>query len=325
MNTIDKLLVVGAGSALGLYLPVLKNLEVDLFIYDKDKRRMKDAISIDGFKEFKLRRCSEPGFMLNLTPASIHHEINKIYLDNGWSVYSEKPLVKSDDELLACKKYLGERLWIAPDICLFDNYQEFSRLVRLGGSVLNVQCVYKTTGHELWHPRPWVFYTLGGGVINDIFPYFSRVLFTLLGSYKILDVDREFSSRHDLFPKDKIHESENVPVYCQAKLLSEGGVHIDLELDFNSKNNESYICVETENYRIMYDPVDTASEVKILDSSNGIVQTFKPSNPDQRGLGIQRILDSKKYDPFFSVHANKQDIYREQQMILLLNQGERSG
>ena len=124
--------------------------------------------------------------VLNLTVPQAHGPVAIAALQNGKSVYNEKPLAvtRADAQQmlqLATEKNL--RAGGAPDTFLGGGIQTCRKLIDDGwiGEPVAVSAFMLSRGVETWHPNPDFFYQIGGGPMFDMGPYYLTALVNLLG------------------------------------------------------------------------------------------------------------------------------------------------
>ena len=110
-------------------------------------------------------------------------------LQNGKSVYSEKPLALSREAAQQMIQLAGDnklRIGCAPDTFLGAGLQTCRKLIDDGaiGQPIAATAFMLNRGHENWHPDPEFFYKAGGGPLFDMGPYYLTALVSLLGPVK---------------------------------------------------------------------------------------------------------------------------------------------
>jgi predicted dehydrogenase len=124
--------------------------------------------------------------VLNLTIPAAHTEIALGAIENGKSVYSEKPLAVTFDDarrVVEAAAEAGVGVGCAPDTVLGTGTQTARAAIDAGhiGRPTAAIATMVTPGHERWHPDPGFYYRPGGGPLLDMGPYYISALVHLLG------------------------------------------------------------------------------------------------------------------------------------------------
>jgi predicted dehydrogenase len=124
--------------------------------------------------------------VLNLTIPSAHVAVDLAAIENGKSVYSEKPLAVTFDDasrVMAAAAAAGVAVGCAPDTVLGTGTQTARAAIDAGriGRPTAATATMVTAGHERWHPDPDFYYRPGGGPLLDMGPYYVTSLVHLLG------------------------------------------------------------------------------------------------------------------------------------------------
>jgi len=127
--------------------------------------------------------------VVNLTVPQAHVEVSAAAIAAGKSVYSEKPLGLERTEaasLVDGAAAAGVRLGCAPDTFMGAGLQTCRALIDDGaiGKPVAATAFMQSPGPESWHPRPQIFYAVGGGPVFDMGPYYVTALVSLLGPVK---------------------------------------------------------------------------------------------------------------------------------------------
>ncbi|MES5824022.1 Gfo/Idh/MocA family oxidoreductase [Streptomyces sp. RG80] len=134
----------------------------------------------------ELLSSPEVDTVLNLTVPAAHAEIALGAIRHGKHVYGEKPLTAELPDahaVLEAAAKAGVGVGCAPDTVLGTGVQTARAAVESGsiGRPLSASAVMVTPGHERWHPHPDFYYTVGGGPLLDMGPYYLASLVHLLG------------------------------------------------------------------------------------------------------------------------------------------------
>ncbi len=138
-------------------------------------------VGLDG-----LLSTSDVEYVINLTPAAIHGEVNRKCLQAGFHVYSEKPLAAFADEAQALIQLSANRnrlLACAPATPLWPSVATAKSLLAndlLGAPVVATAALIYP-GPELFHPNPAHLYQPSSGPLLDMGPYYLSALEELLG------------------------------------------------------------------------------------------------------------------------------------------------
>ena len=173
----------------------------------------------------------EIDIVLDLCPPQAHYEINRLALEAGKHVYSEKPLAPQaaqGAELVRLAREKGVRLGCAPDVPLGAMIQTARHLVDAGaiGRVVGATANLFKQGVETWHPNPNFLYQPGAGPLMDMGPYYLTALLHIVGPFASVSAMDAIS-----FPTRRItsqpHYGEliqvRVPTYVNALLRFETG------------------------------------------------------------------------------------------------------
>ena len=124
--------------------------------------------------------------VVNLTIPQAHVGVSRAAIDNGKSVFSEKPLALTVEEgrgRVAAARAANVRIGCAPDTFLGAGLQTCRGLIDSGaiGEPVAANAFMLSPGPEGWHPRPQIFYEYGAGPMFDMGPYYFTALVMLLG------------------------------------------------------------------------------------------------------------------------------------------------
>ncbi len=184
--------IVGCGTISKVYLEVCKQFEIldvvacaDLFI----ERAQARAAEYHVPKVYSVEELlADPGIeiVINLTIPAVHAEVALAAIENGKSVFNEKPLaIRREDgrQILAAAHDKGVLVGCAPDTFLGGGLQTCRKLIDDGwiGEPIAATAFMMSHGHESWHPDPDFYYQPGGGPMFDMGPYYLTALATLIG------------------------------------------------------------------------------------------------------------------------------------------------
>jgi predicted dehydrogenase len=187
-----KVAVIGCGSVSGQYLPHLsKSPYVELVSvcdikYDRAQKRAKEFNVPNSYPHIdKLMAGPHFDLMLTLTDMQEHGRLNKIALNAGRNVWSEKPMANTYKEgraLLDLAKEKKLRIWGAPAVVNSPQFAFMSKALRDGklGKVSSAHAHYGHTG-PTWSA---FFYEEGGGSLPDLGVYNIATLTGLFGPAK---------------------------------------------------------------------------------------------------------------------------------------------
>ncbi|NLF30825.1 MAG: Gfo/Idh/MocA family oxidoreductase [Planctomycetes bacterium] len=127
--------------------------------------------------------------VVNLTVPGAHHEVAMDVVNAGKSVYNEKPLTLSRTqaaELLTAAGTRGVLVGGAPDTFLGGGIQTCRKLIDDGwiGKPVAATAFFLSRGPEGWHPNPVFYYSLGGGPMFDMGPYYLTAMVALMGGVR---------------------------------------------------------------------------------------------------------------------------------------------
>jgi predicted dehydrogenase len=184
--------VIGCGSVSGSYFPHLsKSPYVELvsacdIIYERAQKRAAEFNVPNSYPHIDKMLAGPPfDLMVTLTDMQEHGRLNKIALNAGRHVWSEKPLAntyREGRELLDLAKSKQLRLWGAPAVVNSPQFAFMSKTIR-EGKLGRVSCAHAQYGHTgpTWSA---FFYEKGGGSLPDLGVYNLATLTGLLGPAK---------------------------------------------------------------------------------------------------------------------------------------------
>jgi predicted dehydrogenase len=184
--------IAGCGNISSIYLKNIarfENIEVAA-VADIDQSRAEaqaKAFDIPSvLSPADLIKSPDLSVILNLTIPAAHAEVALQALQNGKSVYNEKPLAvdrKAAAAILELAAKNGLRVGCAPDTFLGSSLQNARKVLDSGAIGVPIAAVafMLSGGPENWHSNPYFFYQTGGGPMFDMGPYYLTALTTLLG------------------------------------------------------------------------------------------------------------------------------------------------
>lgn len=185
--------VIGCGSVSNRYLPQLLSSSLIEVVSLCD---IKYERAVAQNKQYNVNATTYPhidkmlagvpfDMMVTLTDMQVHGDLNKIALNAGKHVWSEKPMANTYAEgkaLLDLAKSKGLRLWGAPAVVNSPQFAFMSKALQEGklGRVASAHGQYGHTG-PTWSA---FFYEKGGGSMPDLGVYNMATLTGLLGPAK---------------------------------------------------------------------------------------------------------------------------------------------
>ncbi|NMC60205.1 MAG: hypothetical protein GYA51_12615 [Candidatus Methanofastidiosa archaeon] len=323
-HKIIDIVFLGAGSALELYAPYLSQKKYNLYVCDLINNRADNAAQIYGFNSIPadIKRFPIGATVINLTPPSDHGLTNIEMLDQGYSVFSEKPAAHEKKHLEKITQLMSEgaRFAVAPDTHLSQANKIAQSLYKSGkfGRAISIRGIYHTKGHELWHPRPEMFYKKGGGVCLDILPYFLRSIESMFGRISSYEVERVLGSKIDLISLKNTNSS--IPLQVTITFITEKRQKVDLDLSFCSRSFQSNLIISFINHDIVFDPVDAGSDLRVIDHFENKVNIIVQRTKDIRGIGVEAFVSKDETDKYFGLE-NIKNFYREQTLLLNIDHG----
>jgi predicted dehydrogenase len=188
--------------------------------------------------------------LVNLTDMQEHEHLNRLGLQTGHHVWSEKPIANSlaaGQKLLRLAKEKGRRLWGAPIVVQSPQFAFMAKQIASGklGRVAAAHADYGHTGPN-WSA---FFYEKGGGSMPDLAVYNFTSLTGLLGPAKsvtamvsIVTPERTVTDKGRI----KVTEEDNAMV-----LMDHGnGVISHVQSGFNYFNPHGHEAKEETRYNI---------------------------------------------------------------------------
>lgn len=271
--------VIGCGKISGAYFNTNKTFNFFDIVAcaDLDLERAKASAAEYGIAKpcsvDELLADPEIGFVINLTIPQAHGPITQAALQNGKSVYNEKPFTVTREEAkqaIALAKEKGLRVGSAPDTFLGGGHQTCRKLIDDGaiGVPIGAVAFMGCHGHESWHPSPEFYYKVGGGPMFDMGPYYLTALINMLGP-----VRRVTGSARITFPERTITSEPlngqkitvDVPTHIAGVLDFENGAigNILMSFDLWSHNLPCLEIYGTEGSLQVPDPNGFGGEVKL--------------------------------------------------------------
>lgn len=184
--------LIGCGSVSGVYLPHLtKSPFVEVvslcdIVYERAQKRASEFNVANTYPSIEKMLAGVPFDLIVVTTDMQEHErLNKMALNAGKHVWSEKPMAnsyKAGKELLDLAKSKKLRIWGAPAVVNSPQFAFMSRALQEGklGKVASAHAHY---GHQgpTWSA---FFYEKGGGSLPDLGVYNLATLTGLLGPAK---------------------------------------------------------------------------------------------------------------------------------------------
>ena len=297
--------VIGCGAISGAYFNTNKTFNFFDIVAcaDLDLERAKASAA-----EFDIAKaCSvdqlladpEIGFIINLTIPQAHGPILLAALENGKSVYTEKPFTVTRQEaqkVIALANEKGLRVGSAPDTFLGGGHQTCRKLIDDGaiGTPIAAVAFMAGHGHESWHPSPEFYYKVGGGPMFDMGPYYLTALINMIGP-----VRRVTGSARVTFPERTITSEPlngtkikvDVPTHIAGVLDFQNGAigNILMSFDMWSHNLPCLEIYGTEGSLKVPDPNGFGGEVKIRKAGEGEWQDVELTHgyaQNARGIGM---------------------------------------
>ncbi|WP_174236161.1 Gfo/Idh/MocA family protein [Chryseolinea soli] len=222
-----KVAIIGCGSVSTQYLPHLsKSPYVELvstcdIIPERAVNAAKKYSIPNNFPSIE-KLLAGPAFdlMVNLTNMQEHGRLNKLAINAGKNVWSEKPMAttyQEGKELLELAKKKGVRIWGAPAVVMSPQFAFMAKAINEGklGKVSAAHAHYGHLGPD-WSA---FFYEKNGGSMPDLGVYNMVTLTGLLGPVKsvvamlnIITPERKVSNRPNPI---KVEEEDNSMVLME--------------------------------------------------------------------------------------------------------------
>lgn len=184
--------IIGCGSVSGVYLPHLsKSPHVELIstcdiIPERAKKRAAEFNIPNQYPSIEKMLAGAPfDLLVNTTDMQEHGRLNKIALNAGKHVWSEKPMAntyREGKELVDLAKSKGLRIWGAPAVVNSPQFAFMARAIN-EGRLGKVAAAHAHYGHLGPHWSAF-FYEKNGGSMPDLGVYNMASLTGLLGPVK---------------------------------------------------------------------------------------------------------------------------------------------
>lgn len=301
LNRKTKVGVIGCGSVSTKYLPHLsKSPFVEIVsVCDKVPQRAQDAAKkhnvANWYPHIDQMMAGVPfDLLVNLTDMQEHGRLNKIALNAGKNVWSEKPMANTYEDgvaLLNLAEKKGIRIWGAPAVV---NSPQFAFMAQqLAEKKLGrVAAAHACYGHEgpTWSA---FFYEKNGGSIPDLGVYNLATLTGLLGPAKSV-----VAMTNVITPERKVDDKGNVKVVAednsQILLEHETGALSHIMCGFNYFNPHGH------------DGKDDYPTVRIIGNTGAMDMIGYDWHP----LGVEMGMMGKENKEMFS--TDKKDYVWEQ-------------
>ncbi|MBB6479947.1 Gfo/Idh/MocA family protein [Spirochaeta isovalerica] len=312
MNRKTGIGIVGCGNISDIYFSNLTNMFPGVEIRgcsDLDAGKAaakKKKYNVPVYSTEELVKRDDIDIILNLTTPPYHGTIDKLALENGKHVYSEKPFASDREEaaeVLALAENKGLRVGCAPDTFLGSAFQTCRKLIDEGeiGKPLSVFASMNCHGHESWHPAPDFYYKKGGGPMLDMGPYYLTALVSLLGPVKSVQAVTScgFEQRVCSAANTKGKKIDvEVPTHYQGLMTFENGAAGSVIMSFDTWKSElPRIEIHgTEGSLLIPDPNGFDGPVKLfrkdsLKTAKVSTRNF-PYKMNSRGVGLADMADA---------------------------------
>lgn len=223
--------VIGCGSVSGMYLPHLRKSEFVELVSVCDiipERTRKAATTYQVPNQFSSieSMLAGPAFdlIVNLTNMQEHGRLNRIALNAGRHVWSEKPLANSYAEGRELVDFATQRrlkIWGAPAVVNSPQFAFMAQAIR-DGKIGKVAAAHAHYGHlgPTWSA---FFYEQGGGSLPDLGVYNIATLTGMLGPAKSL-----MAMTSIVTPTRKVDDKGAIPVVAEdnAMIIMDHGAGI---------------------------------------------------------------------------------------------------
>jgi predicted dehydrogenase len=239
--------VIGCGSVSRMYLPNLAaspfvELVAACDIIPERAKQAAEKFAIPHHHPDIQQMLAGASFelLVNLTDMQEHERLNRLAIDAGKHVFSEKPIANSlaaGRELLELARGKGLRLWGAPTVVQSPQFA-FMAETLAAGTLGRVAAAHASYGH-LGPGWAEFFYAEGGGSLPDLGVYNLTFLTGLLGPARAVTAMTSIVT-----PKRNIHGKGEMAVVAEDNamvLLDHGnGVISHIECGFNYFNPKDH-------------------------------------------------------------------------------------
>jgi predicted dehydrogenase len=261
--------VIGCGSVSNMYLPHLARCPFaelvsacDIIPERADRQAARFHIPNRYPHIDKMLAGAPFDLLVNLTDMQEHERLNKLALQAGRHVWSEKPIANSlaaGQALLALARERHLRLWGAPTVVQSPQFAFMAKTLAAGalGRVAAAHADYGHTGPD-WSS---FFYEKGGGSLPDLGVYNLTTLTGLLGPARAV-----VAMTSVITPTRKIRNKGVVPVTAEDNamvILDHGaGVFSHVQCGFNYFNPHGHSGGKEERHTITI--VGTAGNMALV-------------------------------------------------------------
>lgn len=306
--------IIGCGVISEQYLSTFRQVaDVDVrFLADLELDRARaraeefDVRTADGElacgTDAELLAREDIDIVVNLTIPAEHATVDRMILEAGKHVWSEKPLALDAEGargVLSLAQEKGLRAACAPDTMLGPGIQTALRAIASGeiGDVLTGTFTFQTGGPESWHPSPEFLFARGGGPLFDMGPYYVSAAVRLFGPVvKVAAVSSTARTTRVIGsgPRAGTEFPVEVPTHHAALLTFAGGQSAQAVFSFQSAvDHVGIIEVSgTKGSITLPDPNMFAGDSRVAEFAEGPEQeapshaVAAPEVPFARGIGV---------------------------------------
>ncbi len=231
--------------------------------------------------------------VINITNPAAHYRLNKMALEAGKHVHSEKPLCVTLEEaadLLRIAEKNGVKISCAPDTFLGCGHQTVRAAIDSGaiGEPTAASFFFAGAGPDGYHQDPDFFFQAGGGPMLDVGVYSLTQIISLAGAVKNVAGHTKIT-----FPERTVLSSKRygekmkveVPTHVSASIEFENGLVGTFITSFDIKGGHNLPHAE------IYGTEGTIS----LPDPNGFTGRAKLFRPDNRKAGWQELEPTHGY------------------------------